>query len=257
MRMKKAESIKKINMITALMLCMLLIVGTTACGQTNTENKTSDTQQTEAALSESTGPEAEVSSESAALTESEVPETSVQETAEVHTDENAGESVKDTLVVVFSATGTTKGVADKIAAITDADIYEIKAAEPYSDADLNWNDSSSRSTKEQNDSSVRPEIGSETISLEGYKTIFIGYPIWWASIPMPIASFLEEYDFSGKQIIPFCSHGGGRFGQSLTAIAKLAPDANMGEGLSVHYSGGSSLPEDIADWLKTNGIEAR
>ena len=68
------------------------------------------------------------------------------------------------------------------------------------------------------------------------------------------ASFLEEYDFSGKRIIPFCSHGGGRFGQSQTAIAKLAPDADMGEGLSVHYSGGSTLTEDIQAWLDVNGI---
>ena len=72
---------------------------------------------------------------------------------------------------------------------------------------------------------------------------------------MPIASFLEEYDFSGKRIIPFCSHGGGRFGQSLTAIAKLAPDADIGEGLSVHYSGGANLSEDIQDWLEINGIK--
>lgn len=71
---------------------------------------------------------------------------------------------------------------------------------------------------------------------------------------MPVASFLDEYDLSGKTIIPFCSHGGGRFGQSLTAIAKLAPDSEMGEGLSVHYSGGSSLPDDVAEWLETNGI---
>ena len=73
-------------------------------------------------------------------------------------------------------------------------------------------------------------------------------------MPMPIASFLEEYDFSGKRIIPFCSHGGGRFGKSLTAIAKLAPDADMGEGLSVHYFGGSSLSDDIQKWLDTNGF---
>lgn len=69
---------------------------------------------------------------------------------------------------------------------------------------------------------------------------------------MPIASFLEEYDFSGKTILPFCSHGGGRFGQSLTAIAKLAPDAVLGEGLSVHYSGGASLNDDVKQWLETN-----
>ncbi len=88
-----------------------------------------------------------------------------------------------------------------------------------------------------------------------YDTILIGYPNWWASIPMPIASFLEGYDFSGKTIIPFCSHGGGRFGQSLTAIAKLAPDSTMGEGLSIHYSGGSSLGDDVADWLRINNIQ--
>ena len=74
---------------------------------------------------------------------------------------------------------------------------------------------------------------------------------------MPVASFLESYDFSGKTIVPFCSHGGGRFGQSLTAIAKLAPDAVMGEGLSVHYSGGASLPDDAAAWLDRNGIGRR
>ncbi|MEY8420621.1 flavodoxin [Oscillospiraceae bacterium 44-5] len=82
----------------------------------------------------------------------------------------------------------------------------------------------------------------------------LGYPNWWASIPMPIASFLEEYDFSGKTIIPFCSHGGGRFGQSLTAITKLVPDAVLGEGLAISYSGGSSLADDVAEWLKKNGV---
>lgn len=71
---------------------------------------------------------------------------------------------------------------------------------------------------------------------------------------MPIASFLEKYDFAGKTIIPFCSHGGERFGQSLTAIGKLVPDASIGEALSVHYSGENSLSEDVAAWLKENGI---
>ena len=91
-------------------------------------------------------------------------------------------------------------------------------------------------------------------NMDDYDTILLGYPNWWASIPMPVASFLEAYDFSGKTIVPFCSHGGGRFGQSLTAIAKLAPNANMGEALSVHYSGGSGLSEDIAQWLADNEI---
>ena len=101
---------------------------------------------------------------------------------------------------------------------------------------------------------ARPELTGHIENMDDYDTIILGYPNWWASIPMPIASFLEEYDFSGKRIIPFCSHGGGRFGQSLTAIAKLAPDADMGEGLSVHYSGGSSLSDDIQKWLDTNDL---
>lgn len=71
---------------------------------------------------------------------------------------------------------------------------------------------------------------------------------------MPVASFLEEYDFSDKMILPFCSHGGGRFGQSLTAIAKIVPHASIGEPLSVHYSGGSTLASDVSDWLNSNGI---
>ena len=74
---------------------------------------------------------------------------------------------------------------------------------------------------------------------------------------MPIASFLEEYDFSGKTIVPFCSHGGGRFGQSLTAIAKLVPDAVIAEGLAINYSGGSTMPDDVAVWLEQNEISAQ
>ena len=108
--------------------------------------------------------------------------------------------------------------------------------------------------QEDQHNQARPELTDHVENMDDYDTILLGYPNWWASIPMPIASFLEEYDFSGKRIVPFCSHGGGRFGQSLTAIAKLAPDADMGEGLSVHYSGGATLSEDIQNWLDINGI---
>ena len=87
-----------------------------------------------------------------------------------------------------------------------------------------------------------------------YDTIIVGYPNWWASIPMPIATFLESYDLSGKRIIPFCSHGGGRLGQSVSAISKLAPASDIGEALSVHYRGGSSLDRNIDDWLKENHV---
>ena len=157
---------------------------------------------------------------------------------------------KKPLVVYYSESGNTKKVADMIHNKVGGDIIRIEAATPYPD---NY-DALTRQAKKEQTQNARPAIKTKIPNIDEYDVIFLGYPNWWASIPMPIASFLEEYNFSGKTIIPFCSHGGGRFGQSLTAIAKLAPDSVMGEGLSVHYSGGSSLPDDISEWLAENGI---
>lgn len=155
------------------------------------------------------------------------------------------------LIAYFSWGGNTKGIAEVIQQKTNADLFEITLVNPYSD---NYNTVLDEAQRDQNEQ-ARPELAADVENMEQYDTILIGYPNWWASIPMPIASFLEEYDFSGKTIIPFCSHGGGRFGQSLTAIAKLAPEAKMGEALSIHYSGGSTLNDDIDQWLKTNNID--
>jgi len=156
-----------------------------------------------------------------------------------------------TLIAYFSWGGNTRGIAQEIQRQTDADIIEITLVHPYS---TDYNTVLMEAQKDQH-VQARPELAIHVENMADYDTILLGYPNWWASIPMPIASFLEEYDFSGKRIIPFCSHGGGRFGQSLSAIAKLAPDANIGEGLSVHYSGGASLSDDVSAWLETNEIE--
>jgi len=155
------------------------------------------------------------------------------------------------LIAYFSWGGNTRGVAEEIQEQTGADLFEIQLVKPYSD---DYNTVLDEAQHDQN-VQARPRIKNKVKDFSQYDTILLGYPNWWASIPMPIASFLEEYDFSGKTIVPFCSHGGGRFGQSLTAIAKLAPDAAMGEGLSVHYSGGSGLSGDVARWLEANHIQ--
>ena len=155
------------------------------------------------------------------------------------------------LIAYFSWGGNTEGVAEEIQRQTGADLFEITMVNPYSSDYNTVLDEAQRDQKAQ----ARPELASHVENMEQYDTIMIGYPNWWASIPMPVASFLEEYDFSGKTILPFCSHGGGRFGQSLTAIAKLVPEAAMGEALSIHYSGGSELPDDVAEWLETNHID--
>lgn len=154
------------------------------------------------------------------------------------------------LIAYFSWGGNTRGIAEEIQSQTRADLFEIELVNPYSN---DYNTVLDEAQRDQNEQ-ARPELAVHVEDMDAYDIVILGYPNWWASIPMPIASFLEEYDFSGKTIIPFCSHGGGRFGQSLTAIAKLAPDAVMGEALSVHYSGGNSLPDDVTGWLQENGI---
>lgn len=156
----------------------------------------------------------------------------------------------NTLIAYFSWGGNTEGVAKEIQRQIGADLFEITMVNPYSD---DYNTVLDEAQRDQNEQ-ARPELANHVENMEQYDTIILGYPNWWASIPMPVASFLEEYDFSGKTILPFCSHGGGRFGQSLTAISKLAPDAAMGEALSIHYSGGNSMPDDVGEWLSINGI---
>jgi flavodoxin len=157
------------------------------------------------------------------------------------------------LIAYFSWGGNTRGIARQIQQKTGADIFEIALVRPYSS---NYNTCLDEAQRDQQ-RAARPEIRNKVANMAQYDTIILGYPNWWASIPMPIASFLEAYDFAGKTIIPFCSHGGGRFGQSLTAIAKLAPRSKIADGLSVSYSGGSSLQGDIIAWLGKSGITAK
>lgn len=169
-----------------------------------------------------------------------------QETASDETASNDAQSGSDILVVYFSATGTTKGVAEKIASITGADLYEIKAAQEYTDADLDWNDSDSRTTHEQNDKSVRPEIGSDPVSLEGYSTIYIGFPIWWGEEPRIMDTFVESYDFDGKTMIPFCTSGGSGIGMS---GKNLEANAGSGNWLDGERFGGGVSEEELQAWI--------
>lgn len=134
------------------------------------------------------------------------------------------------LVAYFSATGTTERAAKALADATGADLFEIAAAEPYSAADLNWNNSFSRSSVEMNDETARPAIAQSIDGLDDYDTVFVGFPVWWYIEPRIIDTFLESYDFSAKTIIPFATSGGSGLGKAPHRMATLCPGAIVKRG---------------------------
>ncbi|MBR0093666.1 MAG: NAD(P)H-dependent oxidoreductase [Synergistaceae bacterium] len=134
------------------------------------------------------------------------------------------------LVAYFSASGATAEVAKKLAEAAGADLYEIKPAVPYTSADLNWNNSSSRSSVEMRDKSSRPELAAKSAKVEGHDVIFLGFPIWWYVAPTIVNTFLEAYDFAGKKIILFATSGGSGFGKAVAGLQPSAPKATILEG---------------------------
>lgn len=151
------------------------------------------------------------------------------------------------LVAYFSATGTTKRAAERLAKAVGADLYEIKPAVPYSAADLNWHDGRSRSSVEMNDSASRPELADTDARIENYDTIFLGFPIWWYMAPRIISSFLEAYDFSDKRIVLFATSGGSGFGKAAAELKRsVDSSADLIEGRLLN---GISDAE-LASWAK-------
>ena len=126
------------------------------------------------------------------------------------------------LVAYFSASGVTKKTAETLAEAIGADLFEIKPAVPYTRADLDWTDKQSRSTKEMNDPASRPVVAETLDTMAQYDTVFVGFPIWWYVAPTIIDTFLEQYDFAGKTMIPFATSGGSGMGKSLTALKPCA-----------------------------------
>ena len=152
----------------------------------------------------------------------------------------------DTLVVYFSRTGNTEKIAASVIDITGADSCVIEAAVPYSDEDIQYSNSGCRANQEQNDKSVRPEIAALPESLDGYDTIFLGYPIWWGEEPRIIDTFLESYDFSEKTVIPFCTSASSAIGKSEKNIAALVPIGNQ---LPGRRFAATATKEEVQEWI--------
>lgn len=220
--------------ILSFLLAVCLLMALTACGnQTTSSGETSPSE-----------PET-----SQIQTPSSTPETTPEPDPSSSEPEQTEEGER-TLVVYFSATGNTKAVAEKIAELTGADIYEIVPAEPYTADDLDYNVSDCRANREMNDASARPAIGGDSIDVSGYDTVMIGYPIWWGTMPRIINTFLDTYDLSGKVILPFCTSGGSGVSQFVSDIRSVEPDADVRAGLRARNAQDSG----IESWLNENGI---
>ena len=252
--MKMTRTMKRILASAA---AMVMVFSLTACGgsqaQTTAEPAAAEAQKEADEAADAAEPETkpeENVQETETVTEDIASETETEAApseTETEAEAPAPAAHSDVLVAFFSATGTTKGVAEKIASVTGGDLYEILAAEPYTADDLNYNDSSSRSTKEQDDKSARPEIGSEEISLEGYTTIYLGFPIWWGEEPRIMDTFVEKYSFEGITVIPFCTSGGSGIGRSGPNMEELAGSGTWLEGR--RFDGGVS-EEELQSWIE-------
>ena len=153
-----------------------------------------------------------------------------------------------TLVAYFSASGVTAKVAKKLATAIGADLFEIQPEKLYTDDDLNWQNSRSRSSVEMNDRSCRPAIASSVENMAQYDCIFVGFPVWWYREPSIIDTFMEAYDFSGKKVVPFCTSGGSGLGDSAQNMQKLAAGATVVNGK--RFSPGVSEGE-LKSWAES------
>ncbi|MDO4336964.1 MAG: flavodoxin [Eubacteriales bacterium] len=232
-----------------LLLTFVMAVSLAACAGNETLAETS-TLDTEGSISaESTVLE---SSETASEPESETASDSQMEETESPADTDTESTGTNVLVAYFSATGTTEGVAEKIASGLDADLYEIVPEEPYTDTDLDYHDDNSRSTIEMNDPSSRPAISGSVENMEQYSTVFIGYPIWWGEAPRIVSTFMESYDFSGKTIVPFCTSGGSGIGSSASNLEKLTIGATWLDGQRLS---GSDSQGAVMEWVNSLGMD--
>lgn len=231
--------------ILLLIIALCMAVALTACGAETGGTASQNSETVSATQSEANGREEEdVQSDETNSANIDVPQAEGNGVPE--------EAESRVLVAYFSCTNNTEGVALKIAEALNADTYEIIAEQHYTDDDLNYNDSFSRSTKEQNDASCRPAISGSVGNMEDYDIVVIGYPIWWGQAPKIMYTFMESYDFSEKTVVPFCTSASSGVGSSAENLHSSASD-------SVNWLDGTRLSsdaseEDIADWLGGLGL---
>jgi flavodoxin len=159
-------------------------------------------------------------------------------------------STKKILVAYFSHSGNTREIANQIHTSLRGDIFEIVAVDPYPSDYDKIVEQAGKELREK----YKPELKTKVKNMDSYNVVFVGYPIWWGTVPMPVASFLSEYDFSGKTIVPFCTHEGSGLGRSVEDIKELCPQPAIIDGLAVRGSGTRKAQNEVSDWLHEIGM---
>lgn len=215
--------------LTSILLALVLVFSFAACSN-NSDNSSSTANST---TSVPTGTQ------------------STDESSDNNADRSSNSKI---LVVYYSATGSTKAVAETIADTTGADLFEITPVDPYTSDDLNWTDDNSRVSIEHNDESKRdvPLTKTTPDNWEDYDTVFIGYPIWWGIAAWPVNNFVKGNDFSGKTVIPFCTSTSSGLGQSGDLLADMAGTGNWQDG--ERFSSGASSSK-VESWV--NGLDLK
>ena len=237
--------------LLSVFMIFALVLGLAACGSKNDGEGTSQGTAPESSV-QTAGDESGVNEDAEASSDTQEP-VQTEELGESSQEETEGAGTK-ALVVYFSATGNTKAVAETLAGLQGADIYEIVPEQPYTDEDLNYNDRTTRATAEQNDPDARPAIQGSITDFEQYEMVYVGYPIWWGDMPRILYTFFDTYDFSGKTIAPFCTSGGSGLSGTPETIAGLEAGAEVLDGLAVGSSQADNSGDAVADWLGGLGL---
>lgn len=225
--------------VFAILLIVTMLFPLAACGHANSEpdNSPSTTMSS-------------TPSEPITQPDSAEPADGSPSTADSNTPTEPSDSGTRVLIAYFSATGTTKKIAEYAAEATGADLYEIVPAEPYTSDDLNYNNSDCRANTEMSDPSSRPAIDGNVENMSDYDIVFIGYPIWWGETPRIVSTFVESYDLSGKTVVTFSTSGGS--GHSDSNIKELVSGANWITGARLKSNSSQS---DVADWINGLGLD--
>ncbi|MDO4156674.1 MAG: flavodoxin [Oscillospiraceae bacterium] len=255
---------------------MALCLAASFAGCSRTENDDVILQESISVAEKSTNDNADSVPETTELSQSEEETTDTESSESVNSDENE-ETLSRILVAYFTyaenaglpdnadasasasiqpwngrLTGNTGVVADMIAQQTGGELFSIRTVKTYpSDYDGTIEEG-----QEEKNNNEYPELATHIENLDGYDTIFVGFPNWWYGMPMTMYSFFEEYDFSGKTIIPFCTSGGSGFSDAISVISEYEPEATILDGLSIGASDATSAENDITDWLDSLGLES-